>query len=322
MLASSGGLPLANLLFTGAVVLVWTWMSAVAVNRYRQDLQHPPHPRTDILFTDIQKGTTMRYIVLLKAQQLTNPPPELFEAIMKLGEEATAAGALIDNAGLAQGATGARVRLSAGELSVMDGPFAEAKEFISYAQYEVRSKAEAVEWASRFMAVHERVRARLGGRMRGAQGLRSRGFRPARPDQSTGRPRVPRSGAVPTGRRFPAVVLCSHDGERGAARNPAAIEAVWRIESARLIAGLARVTGDIGLAEDLAQDALVVALEQWPNTGIPPNPAGWLMTTAKNRGIDAHRRRAVHQRKLDVIGRADCGWRHEPISAAARRRPR
>ena len=99
--------------------------------------------------------------------------------------------------------------------------------------------------------------------------------------------------------------MISHDGERAAddAATRRAIEAVWRIESARLIAGLARVTGDIGLAEDLAQDALVIALEQWPRTGIPPNPAGWLMTTAKNRGIDAHRRRAVHQRKLDVIGR-------------------
>jgi RNA polymerase sigma factor (sigma-70 family) len=77
-----------------------------------------------------------------------------------------------------------------------------------------------------------------------------------------------------------------------------AVEAVWRIESGRLIAGLARVTGDVGLAEELAQDALVTALEQWPRTGTPPNPAGWLMTTAKNRAIDAHRRRAVHDRKV------------------------
>ena len=92
------------------------------------------------------------------------------------------------------------------------------------------------------------------------------------------------------------------------------IEAVWRIEAARLIAGLARITGDIGLAEDLAQDALVIALEQWPHTGIPLNPAGWLMTTAKNRGIDAHRRRAVHQRKLDVIGRGIADG-VQPISA-------
>src|SRR6478736_1350057 len=100
----------------------------------------------------------------------------------------------------------------------------------------------------------------------------------------------------------------------GGAQVRRAVEAVWRIESARLIAGLARVTGDLGLAEDLAQDALVVALEQWPNTGIPPNPAGWLMTTAKNRGIDAHRRRAVHQRKLDVIGR-EIADGVQPISA-------
>ena len=82
-----------------------------------------------------------------------------------------------------------------------------------------------------------------------------------------------------------------------------AVEAVWRIESGRLIAGLARVTRDVGLAEELAQDALVVALEQWPLTGIPPNPAGWLMTTAKNRAIDAHRRRTLQQRKVEELGR-------------------
>src|SRR5690348_14483784 len=80
-----------------------------------------------------------------------------------------------------------------------------------------------------------------------------------------------------------------------------AVEAVWRIESGRLVAGLARVTGDVGLAEELAQDALVTALEQWPRTGTPPNPAGWLMTTAKNRAIDAHRRRAVHDRKVAAL---------------------
>lgn len=87
----------------------------------------------------------------------------------------------------------------------------------------------------------------------------------------------------------------------GAARR--AVEAVWRIESGRLIAALARTTRDVGLAEEMAQDALVVALEQWPRSGIPPNPAGWLMTTAKNRAIDAHRRRTVEQRKLETVGR-------------------
>ena len=82
-----------------------------------------------------------------------------------------------------------------------------------------------------------------------------------------------------------------------------AIEAVWRIESARLIASLARVVRDIGLAEELAQDALVAALEQWPAAGIPRNPGAWLMTTAKHRGIDQLRRRTVLDRKHEELGR-------------------
>jgi RNA polymerase sigma factor (sigma-70 family) len=81
-----------------------------------------------------------------------------------------------------------------------------------------------------------------------------------------------------------------------------AVEAIWRIEAGRLVAGLARVTGDVGVAEDLAQEALVVALEQWPSHGVPPNPAGWLMTTAKRRAIDAHRRDATFARKAEVLG--------------------
>ena len=82
-----------------------------------------------------------------------------------------------------------------------------------------------------------------------------------------------------------------------------AIDAVWRIESARLIAGLTRVVGDLSVAEDLAQDALVAALEQWPRSGVPENPGAWLMTTAKRRGIDALRRRATLERKRELIGR-------------------
>ncbi|MDW5594915.1 RNA polymerase sigma factor [Conexibacter stalactiti] len=82
-----------------------------------------------------------------------------------------------------------------------------------------------------------------------------------------------------------------------------AIDAVWRIESARLIAGLTRVVRDVSIAEDLAQDALVAALEQWPQSGIPDNPGAWLMTTAKHRGIDALRRRTTLERKQELIGR-------------------
>ena len=82
-----------------------------------------------------------------------------------------------------------------------------------------------------------------------------------------------------------------------------AIEAVWRIESARLIAGLAHVVGDVGRAEDLAQDALVAALEQWPRDGIPGNPGAWLMATAKHQAIDSIRRSATLRRKQDVLER-------------------
>ena len=79
------------------------------------------------------------------------------------------------------------------------------------------------------------------------------------------------------------------------------IDAVWRIESAKLIAGLARMVRDVGLAEDLAQDALVSALERWPETGVPDNPGAWLMTTARRRAIDLLRRRTLHQRKEGQI---------------------
>ncbi len=81
-----------------------------------------------------------------------------------------------------------------------------------------------------------------------------------------------------------------------------AIDAVWRIESARLIAGLARIVGDVGLAEDLAQDALVAALERWPEQGVPDNPGAWLMATAKHRAIDQLRRRSLLDRKHQQLG--------------------
>src|SRR3984957_17161168 len=82
------------------------------------------------------------------------------------------------------------------------------------------------------------------------------------------------------------------------------IEAVWKIESTRLIAAIARFTRDIGIAEELAQDALVTALERWPEEGIPDNPGAWLMATAKNRAVDHLRHRKVLGRKHEEIGRA------------------
>lgn len=81
------------------------------------------------------------------------------------------------------------------------------------------------------------------------------------------------------------------------------IDAVWRIESARLIAGLARIVRDVGVAEELAQDALVAALEQWPESGVPENPGAWLMATAKHRAIDHLRRGAMQERKHEEVSR-------------------
>ena len=82
-----------------------------------------------------------------------------------------------------------------------------------------------------------------------------------------------------------------------------AIDAVWRIESARIIAGLTRIVRDVGVAEELAQDALVAALEQWPQSGIPDNPGAWLMATAKHRAIDHWRRNKLLERKHEELGR-------------------
>jgi RNA polymerase sigma factor (sigma-70 family) len=93
------------------------------------------------------------------------------------------------------------------------------------------------------------------------------------------------------------------------------VEAVWRIESARIIAALARMVHDVGLAEELAQDTFVIALEQWPQTGVPDHPGSWLMATAKHRAIDLVRRQARYRQKLDEVGRATPDV-HEPDLAA------
>lgn len=92
-------------------------------------------------------------------------------------------------------------------------------------------------------------------------------------------------------------------GSVGATETHRTIEAVWKIESARLIAGLTRIVRDVGRAEELAQDALVAALEQWPESGVPQNPGAWLMATAKHRAIDSLRRATLADRKHEDLGR-------------------
>ena len=107
----------------------------------------------------------MRYLMLLSGTNpAAPPPPGLFEAIMKLGGEATEAGVLLDTAGLLPSASGARVALAGGKVTATDGPFTESKELISYALYEVRSREEAIEWASRFIRLHRDLWAGWEGR--------------------------------------------------------------------------------------------------------------------------------------------------------------
>ncbi|MFE9295522.1 RNA polymerase sigma factor [Streptomyces niveus] len=102
-------------------------------------------------------------------------------------------------------------------------------------------------------------------------------------------------------------------------RADGAVEAVFRIEQARIIAAVARVVRDVGIAEELAQDALVAALEQWPESGVPDNPGAWLMATARRRAIDLVRRRETYARKLAEVGRTleDTGPPPEPAEADA-----
>jgi RNA polymerase sigma factor (sigma-70 family) len=95
-----------------------------------------------------------------------------------------------------------------------------------------------------------------------------------------------------------------------------AIEAIWRIEQAKIIAGVARITRDVGLAEELAQDALLAALKRWPEAGLPDNPAAWLMATAKNRALDERRRAKLIQRKHEEIGREMDGTGTPDLDAA------
>jgi RNA polymerase sigma factor (sigma-70 family) len=99
-----------------------------------------------------------------------------------------------------------------------------------------------------------------------------------------------------------------------------AVEAIWRIESAKLIAGLARMVGDVGVAEELAQDALVAALEQWPRSGVPERPGAWLMAAAKHRAIDTLRRRRLRDAKHEALAQAleaEGGAGHHPAGLEA-----
>ena len=163
--------------------------------------------------------------------------------------------------------SGARVEVTDGKVRVIDGPFAEAKELIGgFAILEVDSLAEAVEHARKFALLvgTERVDVR---RVVEAEDLSS-----TRPDST------------------PLAM--------NAANLDATVATLWRVESPRVLARLARFVGDLDTAEELAQDTFVAAIEKWRQDGVPDNPAAWLHTTARYLAVDRIRRRDTHRNKV------------------------
>ena len=198
------------------------------------------------------------------------------------------AGVLLAGDGLHPSSKGARVLFSGDKRTVVDGPFAETKELVAgFWLWQVGSKDEAIEWV-------KRCPNPTGGEsiIEIRQVFEPEDFgEEFTPEARAGRGPHPRAAGL----QGVAVALEPGDAYR-------AIDAIWRIESARLIAGLVRMVRDVGLAEDLAQDALVAALEQWPRDGVPDNPGAWLMATAKRRAIDRLRRGAALERKYAELG--------------------
>ena len=218
----------------------------------------------------------MRFMFIVKIPMPRPPTPELIEAMHKLADREIKAGRMLDNGGLMPVATGAQVRIADGKLSVIDGPFVEAKEVIGgYAIFELRDKEEAVAMAKEFMQLHTTTCRAGKGRAsfaRSPSPLR-RGFRPRR-----------------------SAAMTAADVHR-------TILAVWRIEQPRLITSLSRMLRDVPLAEDLTQEALLAALEHWPASGVPEQPGAWLMATAKRRALDHLRRTKMLARKHEMVAR-------------------
>ena len=212
------------------------------------------------------------------------PSEKMLTEMGNFNEELVKAGVMLAGEGLHPTSKAARVRFDGDKRTVIDGPFTESKELIAgYWLWQVRDMDEAIEWIKR---------APFDG------GIQIE-LRPVFEEEDFGDEFTPELREQERRLRAQAekpVVATRSDTNR-------AIETVWRIESARLIAGLTRIVRDVGLAEELSQDALVAALEQWPESGVPDNPGAWLMATAKHRAIDLLRRGATLERKQEELAR-------------------
>ena len=207
---------------------------------------------------------------------------EILEAMGRFNDEMISAGVLVAAEGLDDAADGVVIDFSSTPPVVTDGPYGETKElFGGFWILDVASKEEAVEWAKR--APDDRP----GPQDRDPPRHQHRGV-PA------GQPVDPEGARVARG-HGPAL------SRPGQGRD--AVEAVWRIESARIVATLARYTGDFALAEDLAQEALAEALVTWPRDGVPPSPPAGCSRSARRRAVDAYRRRATLDEKYATLAR-------------------
>ncbi len=222
----------------------------------------------------------MRFVVLVKATEASEsgalPSREQLAEMGKFNEQLIKDGVMLAGEGLHASSKGARLRFDQGRTTVTDGPFAETKELVAgFWIVQGKSKEEVVE---RF--THAPFDGGAEIEIRQIHEFEDLGDL-VTPEHAQAR------------RAF---------ADRSAPELQRAIEAVWRIESPKLIATLARMLQDIGRAEDIAQDAFVTALDQWPQTGIPRNPGAWLMTAAKRRAIDLLRREKTLGRKTEAIG--------------------
>ncbi len=241
-------------------------------------------------------------------------------------EEMTKAGGVARTNGLHPSDKGKRIKLADGKMTMRlmgHSPNQGAGRLLCDLQ--VKTMDEAVMWSKRFLDSARQ------GRGRAASDLRSRRFLAGCVPPGTGRTR--RRNAPRNGEKCRAAVTCRSDS--GSLRGPGwkggvsvavtatdthhAIHAVWRIEQAKLIAGLARFTRDVGMAEELAQDALVVALETWPKSGVPEKPGAWLMAIAKRRccrSVPPHRACRIASTKRSGAIYKPRNWRSPDFDAA------
>ena len=249
----------------------------------------------------------MRVMVLVKANEQSEagvlPDAKLLADMGKFNEELVKAGVMLAGEGLQPSSKGGRVRFDGPKRTVIDGPFSETKELIAgFWLWQCKSLAEAIEWA-KLSEPDGRIQRLEIRQVFEAEDFGAE-FTPELREQEE---RVSRAGRASRVRFACATRSCCDRRKHMASDDHDIRDRSTRSggSSLPLIASLARIVrGDVGLAEELAQDALVAALEQWPTSGVPEKPGAWLMSIAKRRAIDHIRRNKMLDRTHDALARS------------------